>query len=86
MIEWLDHDDYFAASYFNSSIETLFSFLIIYRDFIKTVNGDNFTDEQFSALKNKMRTIDEKALSENGFWEEMLGTDLLNRGDFLANG
>jgi len=87
-VEWLDHEDYFSSSYFNSSIETMLSFFMIYEDFLKTIlleNGEdavlnsNFTDEQFIDMKNKMLLVDAKAVNELGFWNEELETELANR-------
>ena len=78
----LDHKDLFRSMYFNSSIETLADFLILYRDFeTEVLQGKdtednfqcfNFTDEQFERLKSKMYAIDSKALTERGFWKEEL--------------
>lgn len=78
----LDHEDLFSSSYFNSSIETLADFLILYRDFETDVIGIedsqnsrqyyNFTDEQFEGLKRKMFAIDSKAITEEGFWKSEL--------------
>ena len=78
----LDHEDLFSSMYFNSSIETLAAFLIMYRDFETEVLKDkhpddnfqcfNFTDEQFEVLKSKMFLIDNRAIVETGFWKEEL--------------
>ncbi len=78
----LDHEDLFSSIYFNSSIATLADFLILYRDFEKEVlqgkdpddNFDcfNFTDQQFNQLKDKMLSIDSKAITERGFWKDEL--------------
>jgi hypothetical protein len=78
----LDHEDLFSSMYFNSSITTLADFLILYRDFEKEVLRDkdpddnfqsfNFTDQQFDQLKSKMLSVDNKAISERGFWKEEL--------------
>jgi hypothetical protein len=78
----LDHGDLFSSMYFNSSIETLANFLMLYRDFETEVLKDkdpddnfqcfNFTDGQFENLKNKMFLIDSIAMSERGFWKEEL--------------
>ena len=78
----LDHEDGFSSMYFNSSIETLADFLIMYRDFEEEVLQDkdpddnfqifNFTHDQFEKLKNKMHSVDNRALTERGFWKEEL--------------
>ena len=78
----LDHEDLFAPMYFNSSITNLADFLTLYRDFQKEVLQDkdpddnfqcfNFTDQQFEQLKSKMLSVDNKAITESGFWKEEL--------------
>ncbi|MES2426419.1 MAG: SUKH-4 family immunity protein [Bacteroidota bacterium] len=78
----LDHEGLFSSSYFNSSIETLADFLILYRDFETDVIGIedpqdsrqyySFTDEQLERLKSKMFAIDNKAITEEGFWKSQL--------------
>ncbi len=94
VIEWLDHEDYFAPSYFNRSMECLLSFLIIYRDFIQEITEHNgpaayfdasFTDDQYDALKQRMIDIDPDAVNENGFWKEELEVLLVNRDYYRAN-
>jgi len=88
VVEWLDHEDYFTASYFNSSIESMLQFFLIYDDFLETIrleNGEdavinsNFTDEQFLDMKNKMLFVDARAVNEQGFWKEELEMELANR-------
>jgi len=87
-VEWLDHEDYFAGTYFNASIEAMLQFFLIYEDFLETIrkeNGEdaainsNFTDEQFMDMKNKMLFVDAKAVHEPGFWKEELEMELANR-------
>jgi len=78
----LDHEDLFSSIYFNSSIEALADFLILYRDFEKEVLQDkdpddnfqcfNFTEVQFERLRNKMYEVDSSAITERGFWKEEL--------------
>jgi len=75
--------------YFNSSVETLADFLILYRDFEKEVlqgkdpNDNfqcyNFTDDQFERLKSKMYSVDSGAVTERGFWKEELELMLIFR-------
>ena len=84
VIQLLDHDNYFSPHYFNNSIEILFEFLLIYRDFIRG-KGDDFTDEEFDILKDRMEAIDPSVFKESGFWKEMLEIDIANRDDFRAN-
>ena len=91
----LDHEDLFKAQFFNSSIECLAHFLIVYQQFQASVVAENrldrfrsgyFTDEQFGLLRNKMLHIDERALTERGFWKEELKILLALRQDFLDHG
>ena len=91
-IEWLDHDDLFPSMFFNSSINSLAECLVIYRDFILTVqkeNGEdaylnfNFTDMQFEKLKNDLILADNKISEEKGFWYEQLEMELTLRLDNL---
>lgn len=86
----LDHEDYFSSRFFNSSITTLISCLIAYRDFVRAVikdNGEdafiesNFNDDHFNSLKNKISTVDNRALIEDGFWKAQLLMDLAMRED-----
>lgn len=91
----LDHEDLFSSMYFNSSIETLADFLILYRDFETDVlqgkDPDdnfqcfNFTDEQFERLRDKMYAIDSKAVTERGFWKEELEIMLSIRQEKFAS-
>ena len=90
----LDHEDLFSSMYFNTSIETLAKFLVIYRDFetdvLKGKDPDdnfqcfNFTDEQFDELKRKMLEVDSSALTERGFWKEELEIMLSLRQEYFA--
>lgn len=91
----LDHEDQFSSMYFNSSVETLAHFLIIYRDFEsevlqgKDANDNfqcfNFTDDQFEQLKSRMYSVDSNALTERGFWKEELEIMLSIRQKKFAN-
>ena len=81
LISQLDHEDLFSSTFFNSSIETLADFLIIYRDFESSVTAERgeegyrscyFTDIQFDELKAKMLKSDRRALIEEGFWKDEL--------------
>ena len=88
----LDHEDSFTSKYFNSSINTLADFLILYRDFEKEVLGDkdqtdnfqsfNFTDEQFENLKQKMLAVDKDAITKDGFWKDELEIMLSIRQEY----
>ena len=80
-IEWLDHDDLFSSMFFNSSINSLAECLVIYRDFILTVqkeNGEdaylnfNFTDMQFEKLKKEGTTVEDvdRTLEQHEFFME----------------
>jgi hypothetical protein len=91
----LDHEDLFSSMYFNSCIEAMADFLILYRDFENEVllgkEADNnfqcfnFTNEQFVRLKSKMQAIDNNALTERGFWKEQLEIMLSIRQQKFAN-
>jgi SUKH-4 immunity protein len=89
-IEWLDHEDYFSSRFFNSSIKTLANCLLVYRDFVLTVQKENgedafinaeFTDEQFSSLKEQLTLMDNRTTSEDGFWQAELDMELGMRDD-----
>ncbi len=92
LIEELDHNDMYRPMYFNSSILTLAEFLILYRNFEALVLDDkdpednfqcfHFTDEQFETLKNKMFSLDSKAVTERGFWKEELEIMLSLRQEY----
>jgi hypothetical protein len=90
-IDWLDHDNYFEPGFFNSSIEALVDCLVIYRDFVSTIqreNGDDafmnsdFTDIQFETMKSKLLKADNKALVDNGFWKAQLDMDISMRDHY----
>ena len=87
-IVWLDHEDNFSPRFFNSSINSLAECLVIQRDFIQTIlkeNGQdalrdsNFTDEQFEILKQKLAAVDNRAITEDGFWKADLEMELAMR-------
>lgn len=89
-IEYLDHDDCFYPSFFNTSIYTLAHSLLVFRDFIlniETENGENavmnsdFTDMQFERLKNDLLVVDPVALNVNNFWYSVLQMELEMRED-----
>jgi hypothetical protein len=78
--------------FFNTSINTLADFLIIYRDFedaVMLTEGEEgvrnsyFTDAQFDTLKQRMLEADERALIEKGFWKDELELLLADRQDYL---
>jgi hypothetical protein len=85
---WLDHENYYEAGYFNSSIETLAESIVSYRDFVldaqrengaDTFFNGNFSDIQFETLKSKLLKADNRAFVDNGFWKERLEMDLAVR-------
>ena len=89
-IVWLDHEDYFSSRFFNSSINSLAECLVIYRNFVQTIQKDNgenaymntdFTDQQFETLKQKLSTADNRAMTEDGFWKSDLEMELAMRQD-----
>jgi hypothetical protein len=88
VVEWLDHEDDFAARYCNKTLESLLSFLLIYRDFVNELirnNGpdaflnSNFTDEEYNFMKQRMLKVDSVAVNQPGFWSEDLNNLLANR-------
>ena len=90
MIEWLDHENYFSPRFMNSSVSQLANCVLCYRDFVKAVNkgktaGKNmrttFTETQFDTLHDILESIDEKAVRE-GFWKQELEILLANRKHF----
>jgi hypothetical protein len=94
IVEWLDHENNFESSYFNSSIESMLEFLLVYREFLETMLAENgedaamnsiFTDSQFKDMKQKMLFVDAKALFEAGFWKEELESLIAER-TYYANG
>lgn len=87
-IVWLDHEDNFNSCYFNSSINCLADYLVIYRDFIQIIQEQNgvdayinsdFNDSQFQNFTEKLKTADIKAITDEGFWKWDLETVLANR-------
>jgi hypothetical protein len=93
-IEELDNGDLFTPNFFNSSLNSLAGFLIIYRDFVNSVLSDkdpndgmqlfNFTDTQFETLKEIMLHIDERAVMTDGFWKGELEGLLSNREQYFS--
>jgi len=89
VIEWLDHEDYFSSRFMNSSINQLANCLLCYRDFVKAMNAGKtldecfdteFTDGQFDALHDILEGIDQRAVRD-GFWKDELDLLLTNRED-----
>ena len=92
VIELLDHKENYKPLFFNTSINHLADFLIIYRDFedeIMKEHGEEgimnslFTDAQFMLMQERMKAVDERALTENGFWKGELELILMERQDYL---
>ncbi|AMM51819.1 hypothetical protein TH61_12400 [Rufibacter sp. DG15C] len=88
----LNHEQEFESTFVNTSVNELFQFLSAYKEFGKEVislNGEdafldsNFTDEQFEKLNYRLKSIDEKAVSEGNFWFYELENLLANREYFL---
>ena len=78
---WLNHEDNFTPSFFNSSIESLLKCLLAYREFILDIqkqNGEsavldsNFSDAQFDVLRGKLLTVTIKSLLIVGFGRNSL--------------
>ncbi|GAA3951166.1 hypothetical protein GCM10022209_55490 [Chitinophaga oryziterrae] len=91
-IVMLDRKDAFTPSYFNSSIEALAGFLIIYRDFEEAIVTEHgvegfrnayFTDIQLEHFKDCMSKIDPRALKEGGFWKGIFDMWISMRQKYL---
>ena len=89
VVEWLDHEDYFSSTFMNSSIVQLANCLLCYRDFVKAANAVTtddeffdtaFTDEHFDTLRDILESIDQRAVRE-GFWKQELDLLLATRED-----
>jgi len=88
-IEWLDHENYFSSKFMNSSVSQLANCMLCYRDFVKAVNKGKtadkglkfFTETQFDTLHDILESIDERAVRE-GFWKQELEILLANRKHF----
>jgi hypothetical protein len=94
-VEELEHEDFFSSTFFNSSINLLADFLILYRDFENAVwigkdpkdnmQFFNFTDSQFETLREIMLHLDEKAVITDGFWKAELECLLTIRQEHFGN-
>jgi hypothetical protein len=89
-IEWLNHENYFSSRFMNSSVSQLASCVLCFRDFVKVVNKERnadtrlktaFTETQFDILHDILKSIDERAVRE-GFWKQELKILLANREYF----
>ena len=86
----LDHEDNFAKRFTNSSVDKLFAFLTIYKDFgdnLRNLRGDtafidsNFRDEELEGLLTQLRLVDERALdNDETFWSREIEIFKANRG------
>ena len=92
-VEWIDHEE-FAPYYMNNSINELAAMLLIYRDFVAQTqeeNGEdayldsNFSDAAYENLKQRIVSVEDKVLSEDGFWKTELQNLLVSRKDFHAS-
>jgi hypothetical protein len=85
----LDHEDNFSPRFVNTSVQELFAFLTIYKDFgdkLRQLRGNdafidsNFTDDEFNELLQQLTSVDNKALaSDNTFWSREIDTLKANR-------
>ena len=75
-IVYLNHDNDSERVFINSSVETLSECLIIYRNFISSVNATNdsnylernFSDKVVEQLKQDLSEVDPKCIEENTMW------------------
>lgn len=90
-VEWLDHEDGFAAHYVNGSLHALAASLVAYDRFVKDLQATrgedaymdaDFTDEQLAALQQRLAEADAQAVAAGGFWQEELRTLLVNRAEY----
>ena len=84
----LDHNNDFVALPINQSLSTFSGCLVVYSQFVDnlvTSRGSgaylkaNFTDAQFSSLREALRTVDNQTVELRGFWYDELAGLLANR-------
>ena len=85
----LDHEDNFSPRFVNTSVQELFTFLTIYKDFgdkLRKMRGDdafidsNFTDNELNELLGQLNSVDKKALaSDDTFWSREIQIFKANR-------
>ena len=80
-VEWLDHENGFAAHYVNGSLHALAVSLVAYNRFVKDLlatRGEDaymdadFTDEQLAALRQSLVDADAQAVTSGRFWQQAL--------------
>jgi hypothetical protein len=88
-VVWLDHEADFAHQYMNSSVASLATFLLGYRDFVQNLQGSkgedafldgDYDDAEIEQLRKKLSFIDAGAFEPNNFWSIELGTLKANQG------
>lgn len=86
-VEWLNHENNFSPGFINSSVDRLAGCLLAYQQFVTTINTENgddsylesrFSDAHFNSLRETLKAIDERAVSD-GFWKDELDMLLANR-------
>ena len=85
----LDHEDNFSARFVNTSVQELFAFLTIYKEFgdkLREARGDdafidsNFTDDELNELIGLLNRVDKKALADGGtLWSREIEIFKANR-------
>ena len=84
----LDHEDNFSPRFVNTSVQELFAFLTIYKEFgdkLRQVRGDdafidsNFTDDEMNELLGQLNEVDKKALADDTFWSREIDIFKANR-------
>jgi hypothetical protein len=84
----LDHENGFEASFVNYSLPEMLACLMFYNQFVVELlasRGDDayldadFTDAQFTALRNSLIAINEHIVERSGFWHDELDGLLANR-------
>jgi hypothetical protein len=85
----LDHEHNFSPRFVNTSVQELFAFLTIYKDFgdkLRQLRGDdafidsNFTDDELNELLGQFNEVDKKALTNGDtFWSREIDIFKANR-------
>lgn len=88
-----DHEMDFDPCYVNSSVEDLFKFLTVMKEFEERLIAKkgpdayldcDFTDKEHKDLTQKMALIDPDAISEGVFWKEELDRLLADRAHYRS--
>ena len=87
-IKLLDHEDYFSEELMNTSIEKLYHSLIIYQNFVDTVQkelGEDalfdclYTESHIESLKKELYKNDPDSMNKNCFWLNEIELLIINK-------